>query len=524
MHEIQILLVLLVGVVLLAVLAGRVVLPYPMLLVGVGLTVGLVPGLPRITLAPDLVFLLFLPPILYAAAWYTSFNEFKRNIEPIAVLAVGLVLATTVGVAWAARTFIPGLSWAEGFLLGAIISPPDAVAATAVLQGLNVSKRLVTIIEGESLVNDSTGLVAFGFALEAVLTGRFSLAEAGGQFVVVSLGGIGIGWGLGWLLVRLHKHLLMAPAVETALTLVTPFAAYLLAEQMHVSGVLAVVVTGLLVGKNGPRIHSSRMRLQAVAVWEVFILIINGLVFILIGLQLPYVLERVGATSKLELLGYGALVSATTVFIRIGYVHVADLLSRNIRRRAGRKPVFDNWKETTLLAWTGMRGVVSLAAALSLPLVLTSGAPFYGRDLIIFITFSVILVTLLLQGVSLPYLIKALKMPPVPPVEAVARAARLRTAQAGLVRLDELIAQGKLSGIPAKQTRERHEEKINALQNLPPDSSSTGALPAQVRLAVLTAERQQAIHMRDRGEIDDELLHALEHELDLEEARLRKYP
>ena len=359
---------LLLAVAVLALLARKLHIPYPILFVIGGLLLGLIPKLPKVRLDPELVFLFFLPPLLFPAALFTSWRDFRVNLRPISLLAIGLVLFTTVAVALLAHYFM-GLPLAAGFVLGAIISPPDAIAATAIADRLKVPRRIVTILEGESLVNDATALVAYRFAVVAVVTGSFSLAHASGQFFIVGIGGILIGLAIGWLAEQFHKRVDDAP-IEITVSLLTPFAAYLAAERLGVSGVLAVVTAGLYLGWRMPELLTFKTRLQGGPVWEMVEFLLNGFVFILIGLQLPEVLRALSgnAIPIPRLVWYALLISLAVILIRILWVFPATYLPRLIFKKLCKHDPYPKWQHVTIVAWTGMRGVVSLAAALALPL------------------------------------------------------------------------------------------------------------------------------------------------------------
>src|SRR6266567_4513636 len=389
---------LLLAVAVLALVARRLTIPYPILFVVGGLVLGLVPKLPKVRLDPELVFLFVLPPLLFPAALFTSWRDFRANLRPISLLAIGLVLFTTVAVACLAHYFMD-LPLAAGFVLGAIISPPDAIAATAIAERLKVPRRIVTILEGESLVNDATALVAYRFAVVAVVSGSFSLAHASGQFFIVGTGGILLGIAVGWVAEQFHKRVYDAP-IEITVSLLTPFAAYLLAERLEVSGVLAVVTAGLYLGWRIPEITNFQTRLQARPVWDMVEFLLNGFVFILIGLQLPEVLRALSgnAISIPRLVWDAMLISLAVILIRILWVFPATYLPRLFFKKLCRHDPYPKWQHVTIVAWTGTRGVVSLAAALALPDTIRDGSPFSGRDLILLLTFIVILATLVLQG------------------------------------------------------------------------------------------------------------------------------
>ena len=389
--EISAILGLLAAVLVLAELARKTRLPYPTLMVIGGLIISFIPGLPTPGFSPDLVFLVFLPPILYSAAWNTWLQDFRRHAVSISFLAVGLVLFTAVVVAQVATMLIPGMSWWQGFLLGAIVSPPDAAAATAICQRLGVSRRIVTVLEGESLVNDASGLIAYKVALIVITKGIFSPGHAAWDLIVAAVGGVCMGLAVGFIFAQLHKRV-REPAVTTALTLIAPYAAYLISESFHVSGVLATVAAGLYVSRKSPEIFSARARMQAVHVWELLMLLVNGAIFLLIGLQLETVLSMVLATNKYnwgQLIWYAVAVSLTVIVARLVWVACMSPVSRVLTPRAWREPP-PSWQHLSIIGWTGMRGIISLAAALALPLFTGDGETFAYRELIILLTFAVI--------------------------------------------------------------------------------------------------------------------------------------
>ena len=520
---------LLVAVVALAIIAPRLHIPYPILLVLGGLLLGFVPGLPRFTLDPDVVFLLFLPLLLSSSAWQTSWRDFHANLRPISLLAFGMVLLTTIVVAVVVHVLIPGLPWAVAFVLGAIVSPTDAVAATAIAQRLGIPQRIVTILEGESLVNDATGLVAYRFAVAAVVTGVFSLGEASLQFVVVSVGGIALGLVAGWGLSYVHRWL-DNPPLEITVTLVTPFAVYLLGEEvLHVSGILAIVTTGLYLTWRAPTFFSSGTRLQAEAVWEILIFLLNGLVFILIGLQLPGILAILNTTiarrSPILLVWDAALVSLIVILVRLVWAFTQALLPRLLSRRLRERDPYPGWRSVVLIGWTGMRGAVSLAAALALPEVTANGAAFPERAFVIYLTFGVILATLVVQGLSLPLLIRGLGLHDDGASERQETQARLTAAQAALARLDELASQDEVSRESAQHLRKHYEAQVRSLtkrfKKAANEPGEDHAMTYQrLQREALQAERSAVIGLRNQGEINDEVLRRIERELDLEEQRL----
>ena len=420
MENFKVIIFILAVLISLSALIDKLKLPYPVLLVLVGLIIGFVPVLPDLALDPDVVFLVFLPPLLYDAASRTSWLDFKANIRSISTLGISLVFFTTIIVAITAYYFIPVFGWPLAFLLGAIISPPDAVAASGIIKGLGLNKKVISILEGESLVNDASALIAYRYALLASITGSFVFWQAGLQFLLVTGGGIIAGLLVGYILIFIHKRIHNYPIVETSLTLLTPFLSYLLAEQTHTSGVLAVVSTGLFISWRSPEIFSYETRIQSRVVWDTLIFLLNGFIFILIGLQLPGILKQLPEYKISTLIGYGLLISAATILVRILWVFASASLSRFFRsKNKDGKSITehaeendDTWKNVVIVAWTGTRGVISMAAALALPLTLRNGKLFTQRPLILFLCFVVIFVTLVVQGFSLPLRIRLLKVKP----------------------------------------------------------------------------------------------------------------
>jgi Na+/H+ antiporter len=521
MSNVAIVVILLTIVTALAELTDRIKIPYPILLVLAGIGIGLVPGLPQVTLSPELVFLIFLPPILYAAAWQTSWPDFQAAIRPISLLAVGCVLFTTTMVALIAHQFIPGFGWAESFALGAIISPPDAVAATSATKGLGLPKRIITILEGESLVNDATGLIAYRYAVTAAGTGTFVFWLAGVNFVYVAGLGIVIGLAMGMIFFYIHKLTPDNATNDTTLTFIAPYAAYLTAEQFHASGVLAVVVMGVFLSPRSSVVFSHQSRLQAYFVWDTVIFILNGLIFILIGLQLPHILSDVGPRSLGPMLKYGAMISLAAILIRIIWVFPAALIPRLLFRSIRERERNYTPRYTTIIAWSGMRGVVSLAAALALPLTLND-KPFPNRAAIIFITFCVIFATLVLQGLSLPLLIRALKIKPDGAPEKEEQDARLRLASSVIEHIESnyslSLSDGVLSQIKSKY--EIRVQRMMKADNNRKMSDQELAELQRIQKELVQSERQFLLDLRKNRQVSDEVLRKLEYELDLEEERL----
>ena len=516
---IEIVLVMLLAATGLAVTARRYGIPYPILLVLGGLAIGLVPGLPVVELEPDIVFLLFLPPILFGAGYFTSIHDLRANLRPIGLLAVGLVLFTTVVVAVVAHALIPSLGWAGAFALGAIVAPPDAVAATAVFQRLGVPRRTITILEGESLLNDATALVAYRFAVAAALTGTFSLADAGGTFVYASIGGVLLGIAIGHL-VSVIVRKVNDEVFSVVITFLAPLAAYLPAEELGLSGVLATVAAGIWVGRHAPVNLSSGVRLSGVAGWQILLFLVNGAVFILIGLTLPQALSRLGGRPPSELFLLAVAIALTAIVARIVWVFPATYLPRRIRRirENDPKPPIRN---VVIVAWAGMRGVVSLAAALALP------ADFPERDLVIFLTFAVILATLVGQGLTLPILIHRLEIDDGSGLSGQEEAyARYIAADAATTRIETLAVQwpGHAELIDTLRAqyghRTRHAELRQDLVEQDEEAEQELLEHRQIRLAILNAEREALISLRDRAAISEEAFRRVERDLDLEELRM----
>jgi Na+/H+ antiporter len=524
LHQLEVVILLLGIVLALTTLAQKLVVPYPILLVIGGLVLGVVPGLPVITLKPDLVFLVFLPPILWAAAYFTSWREFRYNLRPISLLAVGLVLATTAAVASAARLLLPGIGWAEAIALGAIVSPPDAVSATAIARRLQIPRRIVTILEGESLVNDATALILYRTAVGAAVGGSFAFGPMVFDVIFASVAGVMIGLAVGmaarWALCAARD-----PFTEIAITLLAPYVAWVLGEQAHASAVLACVAGGLHVRQYFSEAVSPVTRIQARAVWDLLIFVLNGFIFILIGLQLGTLRQAVPADRLGTLLATGAVISLTVILVRLGWVPLAALIPRWISRTIKTQDPLPAWPNIFLIGWTGMRGIVTLAAALALPLTTNAGDPLPFRAEIILISFAVILSTLVLQGLSLAPLIRALRLQDDDrTMETEEMQAREQAAAVALARLEELAEQPWSPAEHVDRLRDhytRRRERFSKNGAVDPEcAAETVEAFRRLRHETLTAERRTIIAMRDNGTISDDVLHRLEHELDIEALRL----
>jgi CPA1 family monovalent cation:H+ antiporter len=497
-------------------------IPYPILLVVAGSALGLMPGLPAVHLNPDIVFLVFLPPILWSAAYFTSWREFRRNLRPISLLAVGLVLATTAAVAALARMAVPGMGWAEAIALGAIVSPPDAVSATALGKRLRIPRRVVTILEGESLVNDATALVLYRAAVAASVSGVFVLGDTLLQFVVAASIGVMIGLAVAGIVVWVLRFT-GDSFTEIAVTLLAPYVAWVLAEQAHSSAVLACVAGGLYLRRNFSVMVAPATRLQARAVWDLLIFVINGVIFILIGLQLGALREAVAPDRFVPLLLTGAIVSATAILVRLVWVPLVAVLTRLLIPSIRKRDPLPPWPQIFLTAWTGMRGIVTLAAGLALPVTTATGAPFPFRAEIILLSFSVIVATLVLQGLSLAPLIRVLKLEEDGELEREEMKARERAATSALARLDQLDGEDWLVPEQVERLRAHYGRRLERFSRSDTVDAecTTEAADAfrRLRHETLTAERLALIGLRNDGTISDELLHRLEHELDVEALR-----
>lgn len=517
---------LLLGIAMLTMISNKLKVSYPILLVVSGLVISLIPGTPVIRLEPDIVFLIFLPPILYSAAWNTSWHDFWKNKRPISLLAFGLVIFTSAAVALVSNAVIPDFPLAYGFLLGGIISPPDAVAATSVLQGLKIPKRVVTVLEGESLVNDASSLIVFRFALAAIITGQFEFWNAGKSFLLVAGMGILFGVAIAFIIYYVHRFFPTTPSIDAAITLITPYIMYISAEHFHFSGVLAVVSGGLFLTYRSAEIFTYETRLHVAGLWETLIFLINGFVFILIGLQLPEIIKGLGNYSVAQAILYALIISMLTIIIRIIWVfpgaYIPRILFKSIRTDEPRP----SWQTVFLVAWSGMRGVVSLASALAIPLTL-SGQAFPHRNLILFITFVVILVTLVLQGLSLKPLIRRLKIEEGDPKaeELAMLSLRIRLAESVLSYLDTNYPNEVEKHEPYKRVRDRYERMVDITKRkLESGDNEPEAdfLPhyRQMLLELIHIRRRELNYLRHKGEYSEELIRDREWELDLEEARL----
>ncbi|TLS42263.1 Na+/H+ antiporter [Streptomyces montanus] len=519
------LLLLVAGSAAIAGAARRTAVPAPLLLVAVGLAVSYVPGVPGYTLDPDVVLPLLLPPLLYTAATDSSYLDLRAQIRPVALLSVGYVLFATLAVGWAAYLIVPDLPLAAALVLGAVVAPPDAVAATAVARRVGLPSRITTILQGESLVNDATAITAYKVALAAAVGEGATWAGGIGEFLLAALGGVGIGLVLMVPIHWLRTHL-KEPLLQNSLSLLIPFFAYAVAEQVHASGVLAVVVVALYLGHRSWQVDFAT-RLQEAAVWKMVAFILESAVFALIGLQLPVVLKGLGEYEGLSAAWYAVALFLVVVVTRFVWVYPGTYLPRLLSARIREREADPTWKGPFVVGWAGMRGVVSLAIAFSIPETVHGGEDFPGRNLILFLTFTTVIGTLVVQGLTLPPLIRLLKLPGRDPqAETLAEAnAQAQASRAAEQRLDELLGDERNALPPPLADRLRMvlERRRNAVwERLGAVNPVTGETADDTyrRLsgAMIGAERAVFVKLRDGRYIDDEMLRTLLRRLDLEEA------
>ena len=504
-------------VLLLVQLSKRIPIPYPAVMALAGLLIALIPGIPTIEIDPQFVLVVFLPPILYSAAWNTSWPEFKRNLRPIAFLAVGLVFVTIFAIAAVVHAAVPTMPWAVAFLLGAIVSPPDAIAATAIFQRLGAPRRLVAILEGESLINDAGALVAFRTALAVALTGSFSLEHTVVQLFMAAAGGLAVGLAFGALIVQLHRRVL-DPLTSTAISLVAPYAIYILAEWLQASGVLAVVAAGILVTRRSDDIFCPATRLVAIPTWQLFTLLLNGLAFTLVGLQVDVVITDSAMFDQWQALRVAAIVVIVVIAVRIGWIAGTAQLALGWGQRVAVPRLM-------VAAWAGMRGVVSLAAAMSIPKTLPDGSPFPHRDLVVTSAFAVVFATLILQGSTLPTLIRRLRVRP-DPWESQEHDYAVATSASEALRT--ISAESQARSVPAA-VRERlmaeqlarvQPDKFNRADGDVDEHHRNLHLERTIRRSTIAAERTAIARLRQSGAIGEDTFRSLERELDLQEQLL----
>ena len=520
MGEVEAILIsLLVSVAVLGAAARAVNIPYPIVLVVGGLLLGFLPGMPEAELEPDLVLVIFLPPLLYSAAFFANLHDLRQSLRPITLQAVGLVLITMCTVALAIKALVPGMPWAAAFTLGAIVAPTDPLAATAIARRMAVPRRLVSVIEGESLINDGTALVAYRTAVVAV-GGTFSIWSAGLDFVVDVAGGVAIGIAAGLVITEIRRRIDDIP-VEITISILSGYAGYLPAEALHVSGVLAAVTTGIVLGWKAPEISTASMRLQGYAVWEILTFLLNALLFVLIGLQLPLILDGLSGQPPGELLWWCVAISLVVIVTRLLWSQTVVFLVRALDRRAVMQERRSTWQSRMIIGWAGMRGSVSLAAALALQ----PGFP--NRELIQLLTFAVIFATLVLQGLTLPALIRRLGVADDGVDAQEELVGRRAAASVALARLNELAEEEWTYDDTIERMRGMYRYRSRRFAARAGEGEEDGdgiehrSLKYQklVRV-VIDAQRAELVRLRNIGEISNEVMHRLERELDLEEERL----
>jgi Na+/H+ antiporter len=502
-------------VVAVTAIARRLPIPPPILQVVAGFLIGLVPGVANPELDADLVFFVFLPPVLWAAAFFTSLRDFSANRRPIGLLAIGLVLATTAAVAITARVLFPGMPWAVAVALGAIVSPPDAVAAAAIVTRLPVPRRVVVILEGESLVNDASALILYRSAIAAAVTGVFSWGESIVRFFVDAGVGILLGVLVAWVVLRILRWSKDAMA-ETLLTLAAPYVAWLGAEALHVSAVLACVAGGIYLRRHFSSAVAPMSRLSNRSIWDLVVFVLNAAIFLLLGMQSRALLASVPAGTMTTILRDGAVIGVVAIVIRLAWVPIAALLPRALSRRVRRTEAAPTWQGIFLVGWTSMRGIVSLATALALPHVIAGGAPFPYRSEILVITICVIVLTLVVQGLTLAPLIRAFAFAPERTHHAEARVARLEATRRGAEVLDDLSRESWVDARDVEWLRTELRDRIRLLEHHAGEPEGRRRL----RTEMLRAERRMLVRLRNEGAISDDVLRELEQELDLEAVRV----
>jgi Na+/H+ antiporter len=523
-HEDLVLLALLIALAALLVLAPLLRTPYPILLVLGGLALGFMPGIPQISLPPDLVLVAVLPPLLYSAAFYTSLRDLRQNVVQISVLAIGLVIATTASVAVLTHLLIPDVGWGPAFVLGAIVSPTDPLAATQIARRLGVPRRIVAIVEGESLVNDGTALVLYRVGVVAVVTGGYSVWEAGLRFVGTAVGGIAAGLVIGFLIAALRRRI-DNPPVEVTIALLSGYFAYLPAAALGVSGILSVVTVGVYMGWRTPELTSVQTRLDGAAMWQIFTFVVNALLFALVGLQLHHILKSLSGRSAAELVADAAMVAGTVIVTRIVWLFPFTYEPWVWWGRHRDHDPAPPWQRPAVVSWMGLRGAVTLAAALALPLTTDAGGAFPNRPLIIYLAFCVIVATLVFQGLTLPAVILLLGVEDDGLDAKEESKARIHAADAAIARLDELVDEDWVRTETAERLRGLmgfRRDRFAA--RFTPDDD--GAIEEQsqayqrLRRELLNAERAAVLDLRRQGRINDDVMHRVTRDLDLEDARL----
>jgi monovalent cation/hydrogen antiporter len=521
MQSAHLILALLIAVAALVTIARRLGIAYPIFLVIGGLALGLVPGTPRVEVDPDLIFLFILPPLLYIAAFFTPLRSLRANLGTIGSLAVGLVVVSALAVAVTIHALIPGVPWAAAIALGAIVAPPDAIAAAAVASRLAVPRRIVSVLEGESLLNDATALTIYSIAIAVVVGGSFKASSGVATFAGAMIGGVAIGLAAGWIIAKLRARIEDTP-VEITISLLTPYAAFLPAQELGASGVIATVVAGLYLGRRGSSIMGPDARLTGRAVWETIVFLLNGMVFIITGLEVPFLLRSLESAAAIRIVGIGLVVSLVLLVVRALWIFPSELLACAVRREP-RPPRF--LAHALVLSWAGMRGVVSLAIALALPLTLPGGAPFPAREALVIVTVTVIVVTLLGQGLSLPWIIRRLRLGTDPELREEEARARQQLVEAATRRIDQLYPVWPDHRPLLDRLRDTYAHRSEHVERQR-DASGSGEEDREIiehreiQRTVIDSEREALLRLRADGAIDDDVLRALERELDLDERRI----
>jgi monovalent cation/hydrogen antiporter len=512
-----------------AVAVKRLHFPYPIALVVAGIAIANIPGSPKIEIDPDVIFYIFMPPILAEAAYFTSWRDFWKWRRAIFLLAIGLVTTTTIVVAGLCVAMIPGMNWATGFLLGAIASPPDAAAATSIMRAFRLPRRVVQILEGESLVNDASALTVYRFAIAAIVSGTFSFPHAVLSFFWAAGAGIVVGLVCAYILVKLYPHF-KDPQVEILSTFLVGYIAYVAAESVHASGVLAVVASGLIFGWHAPQLFSATTRLRASAVWETAIFLLNATVFLAIGLQMPNATAALHNYGRGDLWLWGSMLALAVIVTRVLWVFPGTYLPRMLSQRIREREAAPSWRAVSVVAWTGLRGVVSLAAAEAVPRTIGDGTPFPHRDLILFLTFVVIMTTLVLQGLTLGPLIRRLKLEPDHTLQEEHLLASIHAAERAVNRIGELEGSVGADSAVIHRVRGYYNDRLFSLKaqlQLAPLSPEEGRPEEFQTIAeqklwweLAKAEREAVLSLRKQRRIGDEAMRKIEHDIDLLEARI----
>ena len=520
MPPIETFLSLLAVVALLTWLAKRINVEYPILLVIGGLVLGFIPGLPTLALRPDIVFLVFLPPLLYYEAYNSSLRDFRANLRPITLYAVFLVIATVGTVALATRALVPDLPWPIAILLGAIVGPTDETAAIEIASRLRVPRQLIVLIKAESLFNDGTSLVIYSVALTAAVTGTFSLASGVMQLFLDAAGGVAVGLAVGWVLTLIRRKI-DDPLIQNTFSLLSGYAAYLPADALHFSGVLSTIAAGLYLGRHGHTFTTPESRIQNTGMRDIALFLINGILFILVGLQLHPILTGLSsATSATQLVWLAVAISLVVIVTRIAWVFASVTVTARFAKRRNWRSRNAPWNSVAVFSWTGLRGGISLAAALAVPLSVASGAPFPYRSLILFLTFAVIFATLVVQGLTLPILIRRLGLQTDGSEEREETLARLKVIRAAYGRLQKLAKEpwadkGVVDDLQRHLKSSYTHHRGRQRHTLTRDDVARAAATGRIRREISAAESREIIRLRDEGAINDAVMHKIQRELDL---------